>query len=133
MYSINYAEWVFCDVIPIYLQLKDKLRLAILGGGLQPGESIPSIRDMASILHINANTVAKAYKLIRNEGLILTSSGQTTKIISDNVIIQKVRKQEAQILCCNYVRGMMDLGFNSEESLIFIENYVHRLIERKNP
>lgn len=127
-----YTEWVFHDVFPIYMQLKDKLKWAILSGQLQPGEEIPSIREMASILHINTNIAARVYKLIRNEGLLELVKGKTCRVISDNVSIQKIRAQEVQILCCDYVRGMMALGFSKEESFTFINDYIHRQIQGKN-
>ena len=121
---VNYKEWIFHDVDPIYTQLRDKLKWAILSGQLHPGESIPSIREMASILLINPNTVSRAYRLVGDEGLIETTSGKPHRIVSDNAVIQKIRAQEGQILSCNYVRGMMELGFTKEDSLAFIKNYI---------
>lgn len=121
-----YTEWVFHDVDPIYTQLRDKIKWAILNGQLQPGENIPSIREMASILRINENTVSRAYRLISDEGLIESIKGRSYSIISDNVAIQKIRAQEAQILCCDYMRGMMTLGFSKEDTLTLIDNYIQR-------
>lgn len=129
---MNYAEWAFHDVSPIYIQLKQKLRWAILSSQLKPDETIPSVREMASILHINPNTVARAYRLIKDEGLIESTSGRTCKVISDNVAIQKIRAQEAQILCCNYIREMMTLGFDKEESITLIKDFVQRRMQGDN-
>lgn len=127
-----YNEWVFHDVHPIYMQLNDKIKCAILSGQLQPGEGIPSSREMASILHINPNTVARAYRLIKDEGLIESTKGRICKVISDNVAIQKIRAQEAQTLCCTYIREMMALGFNKEESIAFVKDYVQRRMQGEN-
>lgn len=129
---MNYVEWAFHDVSPIYIQLKQKLRWGILSSHMKPGETIPSIREMASILHINPNTVARAYKLIKDEGLIESTKGRICKVISDNVAIQKIRAQEAQTLCCTYIREMMALGFNKEESIAFIKDYVKRRMQGEN-
>lgn len=105
-YKINYAEWVFDDVNPVYAQLRDNLKCSILNGQLHSGESIPSIREMSSILRISANTVAKTYRMIKAEGLIEPAEDSIYRIISDNIAIQKIRAQEVRILCCNYIRGI---------------------------
>lgn len=123
---MNYAEWVFHNVTPIYIQLTQKLKSGILSGQLQPGENIPSIREMASILHINPNTVAKAYRLMCGEGIIESVRGRYCKVISDKLIIQRIRAQEVQILCGDYLRGMRAFGFNKEDSLSIINDYVHK-------
>lgn len=93
---------------------------------MQPGETIPSIREMASILHINSNTVARAYRLVSGEGLIETINSKHHRIVSGNIVIQKIRAQEAQILSCSFVRGMMELGFAKGESLAFIKDYIQQ-------
>ncbi len=129
---MNYAEWAFHDVSPIYIQLKQKLRWGILSSQVKPGETIPSVREMASILHINPNTVARAYRLIKNEGLIELTKGRICKVVSDNVAIQKIRTQEAQTLCCTYLRKMMTLGFDKEESIALIKDYVQRRMQGEN-
>ncbi|MDE7476675.1 MAG: GntR family transcriptional regulator [Lachnospiraceae bacterium] len=128
-YKINYAEWVFDDVNPVYAQLRDNLKCSILSGQLQPGESIPSIREMSSILRISANTVARAYRLIKAEGLIDLAEGSIYRIISDNIAIQKIRAQEVRMLCCNYIRGMITLGFDKKELLTLFEFNVQRYSE----
>ena len=123
---VNYKEWTFHDVGPIYTQLRDKLKWAILSGQLKPGESIPSVREMASILLINPNTVLRAYKLIIDEGLIEFTKEKFYRVVSDNIVIQKIRAEEVQILSCNFARGMVELGFTKEESLDFIKAYIKR-------
>ncbi|NBI60928.1 GntR family transcriptional regulator [Lachnospiraceae bacterium] len=76
---MDYENWVFHDVTPIYLQLCNKMLYKILCGNLCSGESIPSIREMAKLLHINPNTVAKSYKRLKQEQLITCSrSGKFT-------------------------------------------------------
>ena len=58
---MNFSEWAFHDVEPIYLQLIQKIEYAILSKQLSAGEKLPSVREMAKLLHISPNTVMKAY------------------------------------------------------------------------
>ncbi len=71
MFSVNYK-----DPRPIYEQVKDGLRRAILTGILQPDEKIPSVRETASQLVINPNTIQKAYRELENEGYIYSVPGK---------------------------------------------------------
>ena len=49
---MNFSEWAFHDVEPIYLQLIQKIEYAILSKQLSAGEKLPSVREMAKLLHI---------------------------------------------------------------------------------
>lgn len=71
MFSINYR-----DPRPIYEQVKDSLRRAIITGVLQPDDKIPSVRDAAGELAINPNTIQKAYRELENEGYIYSVVGK---------------------------------------------------------
>ncbi|GAB6992289.1 GntR family transcriptional regulator [Paenibacillus pini] len=57
--------------LPIYTQLMNQIIEGIASGSLQPGESLPSVRSMASDLGVNLHTVNKTYTLLKQEGFIL--------------------------------------------------------------
>lgn len=56
--------------VPIYLQLRNSIVLGIAYGKLQPGESLPTVRQMAQDTGINVMTVSKTYTLLKNDGFI---------------------------------------------------------------
>lgn len=60
---------------PLYLQIVDQVKYLIATGGFQPGERLPSIRQLAVDLGVNFNTVAHAYKELGREGVISTQLG----------------------------------------------------------
>jgi GntR family transcriptional regulator len=66
--------------VPTYLQLVGQVKQAILLGYLQPGDQLPTVREVAAELTINPNTVAKAYRELDREGLAAARSGQGTFI-----------------------------------------------------
>jgi GntR family transcriptional regulator len=66
--------------VPTYLQLVGQVKQAILLGYLQPGDQLPTVREVAAELTINPNTVAKAYRELEREGLTAARSGQGTFI-----------------------------------------------------
>lgn len=120
---MNYSEWTFNEKSPIYIQLCHKLRYSILGGKLLPGETIPSVRNMATMLHLNVNTVAKTYRLINQDDLIFTQGKRNYCVTLDSTLIQKKRIQEIERLCHNYISVMAELGFSKKEILSFIQEY----------
>jgi len=68
---------------PIYEQIEFGVKELILKGALKYGEKLPSVREMASILTINPNTISKAYGELERDGIIETLRGKGT-FITDN-------------------------------------------------
>ena len=77
MITINYR-----DGRPIYEQVKDALRRLILTGGLSPDAKLPSVRQLASDLAINPNTIQRAYRELEAEGYLYSVAGKGCFIAS---------------------------------------------------
>lgn len=60
---------------PIFRQISDHVRKAVAAGVYRPGEAIPSLRAMAMELHVNPNTVKRAYEELERSGLIEARAG----------------------------------------------------------
>jgi GntR family transcriptional regulator len=63
------------DATPIYAQLERGLRAAIATGKLKPGDQLPTVRQMAVDLRVNANTVARVYAELERNGVLETRRG----------------------------------------------------------
>lgn len=63
------------DATPIYAQLERSLRAAIATGRLQPGDQLPTVRQLAVDLRVNANTVARVYSELERSGVLETRRG----------------------------------------------------------
>ena len=66
--------------IPIYAQIMDRIRALVQAGALQPDTRLPSVRQLASDLEVNPNTVAKAYSLLEREGVVETAGRRGTVV-----------------------------------------------------
>jgi GntR family transcriptional regulator len=64
------------SAIPIYSQIFAEIEGLIGRGGLRAGDRVPSVRDLAVRLRVNRNTVARAYRMLEEAGLIETRVGQ---------------------------------------------------------
>ena len=78
MIQLNYR-----DPRPIYEQVKDGIRKLAYSGMIGPDEKLPSVRELASKLAINPNTISKAYKELEQEGFLYSITGRGTFINQD--------------------------------------------------
>ncbi len=65
---------------PIYVQIIEQIRQMVAAGELKPGDQLPTVRQLATDLRVNFNTVARAYRLLDEAGLISTQQGRGTYI-----------------------------------------------------
>jgi GntR family transcriptional regulator len=72
------------DGRPLYLQIMDEVRRAIVVGSLRAEDPLPSVRELAAELVVNPRTVSQAYQELEREGLIYVRRGQGT-FVSPNV------------------------------------------------
>ena len=70
--------------IPIYEQIKKELKTEIFRGDLKPNDPLPSIRDLATELLVNPNTVARAYRELEKEGFIYARKGKGCYVSDDS-------------------------------------------------
>ena len=68
---------------PIYAQITDGLRQQIAAGILQPGDKLPSVRELATQLAINPNTIQRAYRELEQGGVIVTLAGKGCFVCAD--------------------------------------------------
>ncbi len=66
------------DPRPIYLQIMDEIRRALVVESLRPEDPLPSVRQLAGELRVNPNTVAQAYRELEREGVVYVRRGQGT-------------------------------------------------------
>jgi GntR family transcriptional regulator len=78
---------------PVYLQIIRYFKEKIAIGELQPGEGIPSRRELANQMKVNPNTAQRAYKEMEQQGLIYTERNQPSKITTDTEILSSVREE----------------------------------------
>lgn len=68
------------DSVPVFAQLIDQIKKAVLSGELSSGAALPSIRQLANDMGLNHNTVAKAYRLLERDAVIETKGYRGTFI-----------------------------------------------------
>ncbi len=71
--------------VPLFAQLIEQIKKAVINELINPGDSMPSIRQLANDLSVNSKTVAKAYKLLERDDVILSKGYRGTFIHKDAI------------------------------------------------
>ncbi len=79
--------------VPYYRQIIEQLKFAIARGDMQPGDRLPTVRQLAVDLSINPNTVIRAYRELEIEGILDTQQGSGTFIGDRQPDIDPMEKQ----------------------------------------
>ena len=111
----------FNDFQPIYIQIMDYVKYLIIRGELQIGEKIPSVRDIASDLKVNPNTVQRSYSELEREDIIFAKRGLGNFVTEDSSIVDKLKKEKANEISSNFIIEIQKLGYNKNESIKIIE------------
>ena len=102
------------DARPIYSQIIDGFREQIAAGILQPGEKLPSVRDLATELAINPNTIQRAYRQLELEGWIVSMQGKGSFVSGE----MSIRQRESDRLLAEFDKLVSQLersGVTREE------------------
>ncbi|CAH1191187.1 HTH-type transcriptional repressor YtrA [Paenibacillus auburnensis] len=100
---------------PIYLQIMNYLKGEIITGKLKPGDKIPSVRELAAELQINPNTVQRTFQELEREEIVETRRGMGRYVTGKEETIMNIKKEMARDILDRFIRGMQELGFQSEE------------------
>jgi GntR family transcriptional regulator len=109
---------------PIYAQLDRSIRAAIATGALEAGMQLPTVRQLAVELSINANTVARVYAQLERDGILETRRGVGTFVreIPTPQAARTHRERELRELIKRFIGDAAMLGFTLPELLIQLRN-----------
>jgi GntR family transcriptional regulator len=102
---------------PIFTQIVNQVQRMVADGELQQGDQLPTVRQLAADLGVNFNTVARAYRILDEAGLISTQRGRGTYIWEqpDEETVRHLRRQGLDDLMSRAVHEMQRLGYEADE------------------
>ena len=108
---------------PVYVQVIRHFKEQIAKGYFEPGQEIPSRRELANQLKINPNTVQRAYKEMEEQGLIFTEGNMPSCITKDKAVLKSVREE--------LMIEAVDVFISSIKSIDVPLSEVLKLVEKK--
>lgn len=121
----------FRSGIPIYLQVVDRIKEHIASGRLTPGDQLPTVRSMALELRVNFNTIARAYRILDEAGIISTQQGRGTYVLNTPPpeVSEKIRQDALNALTQRYLADAERLGVLPEELTQILKDQVNHIQE----
>lgn len=113
---------------PIYAQIVDGVKEGILKGLFEPGEKLPSVRDMAKMMTLNPNTVQRAYKELERQKVVVKARGRGT-FISENYKPRKDKDKLSKVKE-TFKKGIIDafyMGISKEELIEIVKSLIEEM------
>ena len=113
--------WTFQPDRPIYSQLMEQIKRRIITGEYPPGETMPSVRELAMEAAVNPNTMQKAFAQLEQEGLLHTQRTSGRFVTEDRERIMSIKEDLARNLAMDFLRSMQELGYSDSQTVTVLE------------
>ena len=115
--------------VPIYIQIVERVKHNLAIGELAPGEQLPTVRQLAHDLRVNFNTVARAYSLLNDAGIVSTQQGRGTyaRERPEGRALVQMRSEKLRALVGHAVVEALSLGYGSVEIRDAIDDAIKRM------
>lgn len=117
---------------PIYAQLVAILKMQIVSGQYQPGDRLPSVRDLAQEANVNPNTMQKAFSELERSGLIITMRTSGRIVTEDVDMIKGTQLELAKESIKVFLESMKQLGYTEKEIISLFEDIMHSETEKED-
>lgn len=107
---------------PVYVQVIRHFKEQIAKGNFEPGQEIPSRRELANQLKINPNTAQRAYKEMEEQGLIFTEGNLPSRITKDELVLKSVREELILETVETFVHSVRSINFPLQEALNLVKH-----------
>ena len=110
---------------PMFLQVVEEVKSKILGGQLQPGDKLESVREMASRLEVNPNTIQRAFLELEHQGFIVTQRAVGRFVSEDIDFIESCRQNKIQETIQQFVKEMEHYGITKADIIAYLKEENH--------
>lgn len=108
--------WKFAGDRPVYLQIMEHIRGAILVGAYPPGTRVPPVRDLAAEAKVNPNTMQRAMVELEREGLLVGCGTIGRFVTDDPKILQHMRDMATESIVRSCAEKFRALGLTMEQA-----------------
>jgi GntR family transcriptional regulator len=123
----------FRSGVSITHQIVEQIYDQILQGEVKTGEQLPTVRDLASQLKVNFNTVARAYRILDQAGIINTQHGRGTYILPEETPALNARTKELDLMIRDFLEQLDQKGYSEAEILAVFQRNLRQLKQSNHP
>ena len=105
-------NWKFAGDRPVYQQIMENIRGAVLRGELPPGGRVPSVRELAMQAQVNPNTMQRALTELEREGLLVGGGTSGRTVTQDEAILRQMRQEVLDALARECVEKFRVFGIS---------------------
>ncbi|MGB2896089.1 MAG: GntR family transcriptional regulator [Anaerolineales bacterium] len=130
-----FTELDFRSHIPIYTQMVERIKHLVASGVLEPGDQLPTVRQMAAELRVNFNTIARAYRILDEEGVISTQQGRGTYVLEPMPPerASRIRGAALEGMTKSFLEHAHQVGFKPEEVSMLLDELIESWREEGEP
>ena len=107
---------------PIYMQIISYIKRGVVSGSISDGDELPSRRVLSALLGVNPNTVQKAYRMLEDEGIIVSRSGSGSCVELNAEKSGRIKREMLESDVISVITAMKQAGASKEEAAALIEN-----------
>jgi len=122
--------WDISSEKSVYLQLIDIIKQKIMVGEYQPGQRLPSVRELAADAAVNPNTMQRALTELEREGLLYTQRTSGRFVAEDAGMIEGVRMAGMEQKARDFYREMVQNGLSVDEIRRLLEKAISEAEEK---
>lgn len=111
------------DLSPIYTQIVRYVKICILRKEVANGEELPSRRILSATLGVNPNTIQKAYRIMEEEGFVVTYLGSKSILQFDDATVEMIRDDLLRAELSNFISEVKRMGFDSDKTCTLIREF----------
>lgn len=116
--------WKFKNGIPIYVQIVDEMTTRIANGTYEPGDKLPSVRDLAIEAGVNPNTMQRALSELERHDLVYAER-TSGRFVTDNMdILERLRKNLVSNYIEDFVRELQRIGLDRSEIACAVKHWI---------
>ncbi|HHU77362.1 MAG: GntR family transcriptional regulator [Caldicoprobacterales bacterium] len=119
---LDFSGLVLSNRDPIYVQIASYVKKKILAGHVSNGDPLPSRREIAIMLGINPNTAQKAFRLMEEEGYVVTVGNMGSIISINDTILSRIKTELTENMVREFIQSAKDSNLSFKEVFDFISD-----------
>jgi DNA-binding transcriptional regulator YhcF (GntR family) len=112
--------WKFTGNKPVYMQIMEQIRAAILAGEFLPGSRIPPVREFAAQAQVNPNTMQRALLELEREGLLMADGTVGRFVTQDAAVLDDMRKTATDTIIRAAAAQFRAIGLSMQQAALLL-------------